>query len=74
MPRKIETLNTSEFMDLLRDYGIPCSYHSVVAHIEAGTFPFARCARTAPDGEIGKRDFLIFKREAVEWLEARCGA
>lgn len=66
--RKVETMTTNELIDLFRDYGIPCSYESVVAHIEQGNFPFACCARK---GGAGRHQFLIFKKQALEWLEER---
>lgn len=72
--QRIETLTLRELQELFRDYGIPCSDVSVRAHILAGNFPFACGSKEGKPGELGKYHFLIFKREAIEWLEARCGA
>lgn len=66
---KISTLTLNGLVELFRDYGISTSAETVTAGIEQGLFPFAVCAR--PGGH-GNRSFLIFKKEAVAWLDSHC--
>lgn len=65
---KIETLTINELMDLFRDYGIPCSFETVTELIEQDKLPFAVCAKPSAGR---KRKPLIFKNEAIKWLDER---
>ena len=69
MPDKkiVGTLTVDEFQKLLRSYGVPCSYYKTRQAIISRVFPFA----WALGGENENTEFLIFKRDAIKWLEER---
>ena len=60
------TITANEFLELMRDYEVPCGYDALVGYIESNVFPFA-FSTTNP--ETGRRTFMIFRRPAVRWLE-----
>ena len=66
MPR-IEMLGIQDFMKLLREYGISCSFDTTKKLISKGVFPFA----TAVEGSRENTEFFIFKTDAVKWLNER---
>lgn len=61
------TIGINELLSLFRDYEIPCGYPAMVALIDGGKLPFAY---SAIHEESKHRTFIIFRRRAVEWLEA----
>lgn len=63
----IETLTLHDLAELFREYGLPCSEQIIGEYIRQGKYPFA-LGVVMPGG---KANYQIYKREAVEWLEAK---